>query len=471
MSSKLPQAPALSALYRRWLTSFFLMLELVTVGMVFGFVLMPMAERSADDLAGLLILSAQTWAELPPQTRTALEAELRQSHDIALRPAMPAVADSGLRHGFYVRQLEASLERRLGREGALLQREVADDGSDWLWLSVPTGSGRVGVGFAVRRLETRPVAALSAALALSAVLIALLAWWLARRTAGPVAQLEAAAGQLARGERPALLPEEGPRELADLARHFNQMATQVHEMADARTTVYAGLSHDLRTPLARMRLALELLRLRPEPALVDRLDADIEEMSRFINQMLEMAKGIHTGIHQDIHLSTWLAARVDTHRHALAPHSALQLHCSDDLWVGADETMLARVLDNLLNNAQRYAPGVIEVLALLIDGPDASVPIVKVGVLDRGPGMPKDQLTQAFRPFQSPQAPHPTSSNSFGLGLAIVKQLCKAQGWTVQLANRDGGGLAVWLHLPAVAAPPHTASGMPRGSSPRACKT
>lgn len=442
---------SLASLYLRWLAALFLTLEIVTVAAVLGFVMLPMSERAADDLAGLMVLSARTWVELPPETRPAFEDELVRSHQIGLRPSMSPAPDSGLRHGFYIRYVERAFERRLGQEAFFL-REAAADGSDWLWIAVPAGGRSIGVGFATSRLQTNPFAVLAAALVAGTLLVGVLSWWLASRIARPVAGFEHAAAQLAQGTDPELLPETGPRELADLARHFNRMAIQVRELSDARTTLFAGLSHDLRTPLARMRLALEMLTLKPEPALLQRLELDIEEMNRLIGQLLEIARGLRPEAGLPLDLCDWLEARVLVHR-AIADTAGatLSVSCPGELRALAAPDMLARILDNLLGNAIRYAPGPIEVVGQAVPPAPARPGHVRLGVLDRGPAIPQDQLAAVFRPFHRIEGAATPVPSGFGLGLAIVQQLARANGWTVKLERREGGGLAAWVELPVPA--------------------
>lgn len=448
---RVPGRRSLAGLYRRWLAALFISLELVTVAAVMVFVMLPMSERAADDLAGLMVLSARTWVELPPPTRPAFEAELADAHQIGLRHDMAPAPDSGLRHGFYIRFLERAFERRLGQEAFFL-REAAADGSDWLWIAVPAGGRSIGVGFATSRMQTNPLGVFAAVLVTGTLLVGVLASRLARRIAEPVARFERAAAQLALGTSPDLLPETGPRELADLARHFNRMATQVRELGDARTTLFAGLSHDLRTPLARMRLALEMLTLKPNPALLKRLESDIEEMNRLIGQLLEIARGLRPEAGKALDLCAWLEARVQVHHAAAGAGGAtLVVSCPQELRVLAAPDMLARVLDNLLGNAIRYAPGPIEVVGQAAPPTPANPGHVRIGVLDRGPAIPHDQLSAVFRPFHRIEGSASPVPGGFGLGLAIVRQLAHANGWTVELERRDGGGLAAWVDLPAAA--------------------
>lgn len=224
------------------------------------FMLLPLARRSADDLAGLMVLSVQTWAELPVSKRPAFEETLRQSHALALREQMPLVEREEW-HPFYFSILEEALHRRTGVELHLASQALHDE--TWYWFELPINQQTLAVGLPKTRVETQPVVTLLLALWGGVLLAAGLAVWLARRLAQPLAQLEAASALIGQGTHHSLLPETGPRELVSLSRQFNAMAQQVRDLLSARTTLLAGVSHDLRTPLARMCLALELLKTTP----------------------------------------------------------------------------------------------------------------------------------------------------------------------------------------------------------------
>ena len=440
---------SLAAQNARWFAALFIAIELVTIVVTLVFVLWPLSRRAADDFVGLLMLSAQTWSELPPTTRPAFEEELALTYRVAVRPDMKPPEDSGLRHGFYVYFLERALAARLGSE-VFFSDETRPDGERWLWTALPSGGRSIGIGFAASRLQTHPLVALTLAALIGAVLVAALAHRLARWIARPIARLEQAAAQLAQGVNPALLEETGPRELSSLARHFNQMATQLRELNEARTTLFAGISHDLRTPLARMRLALEMIATTPDARLIERMDNDIEVMNRLIAQLLDIARGLATEPVEEIRLCDWLEARARLHAaQADAAGTALAVRCDDALRVRVAQGMLARVLDNLIDNALRYAPGAVEVVAERVDHPPDGRPMVRIGVLDRGPSIPPDQLEAVFRPFHRVEGSRSPVTGGFGLGLAVVRQLAKANGWRVSLAPRDGGGLEAWVEVDA----------------------
>jgi two-component system osmolarity sensor histidine kinase EnvZ len=428
-------APGLARQHTLLLASAFVLTELLVVAVFIVFVMLPFALRSADDLAGLMILAAQTWAELPPQTRPDFEAELLASHALALRTdALGRGLDEWHPPYFYL--IEDALARRIGAPQHLVRSGSGDDA--WYWVSLPAGEGSLGVGMSQRRIGAQPVAALLIVLAGGLVFAMLSAVWLARRIAAPLARLERAAAQIGQGGSPPLLPEDGPRELATLAHRFNAMARQVQDLLSARTTLLAGVSHDLRTPLARMRLALEMLKLDATPALIARLENDIDEMNALIGKVLDVARGLAREAPTDVDVAALLVELAER-----APAGAVS--CSGPAAAGplhVPPLALRRVVGNLLDNALRHAGGCpIE----LVCAADAWPP--RIGVLDRGPGIPPDQLAAVFEPFHRVEPSRNPATGGSGLGLAIVLQVARANGWRVELRNRSGGGLEAWLEL------------------------
>jgi two-component system osmolarity sensor histidine kinase EnvZ len=413
----------------------FILIELLTAATFAGFLMLPVARRAADDLAGLMMLAAQTWAELPPETRTDFEHELLASHELALR-AEPADIGHDEWHAPFFYLLEDALARRVGTHQHLSSERVGAE--TWYWANLPAGEGWLAVGLPRQRIETQPVLAIVLALGGGLLFAGGVAFWLARRITAPLARLEQAAMHIGLGERPLLLPETGPRELATLARGFNAMARQVRELLTARTTLLAGVSHDLRTPLARMRLALEMLKSDPAPALIAQLENDIEEMNGLIATLLDLARGLERELPIDLDLAELLgklAADASTSNRIIAIHCP---PCRREVPPRA----LRRAIDNLLQNAMRYAPdGTIELVG------EATAEHCRVGVLDRGPGIPPDLTAAMFEPFQRLDDSRCPQTGGAGLGLAIVRELARANGWQVKLEPRAGGGLAAWIDL------------------------
>ncbi len=415
----------------------FVLIEVLVVTLFVVFVLLPLARRSADDLAGLMVLSAQTWAELPPLTRPAFEEELLASHALALRPASPGTGHDEW-HPFYFYVLEEALARRTGTDQHLMSEDA--DGATWYWCNVPTGNGRLGVGLAKSRIDSQPFTALLIGLVGGLFFVVALAYGLARRITLPLARLEAASALIGQGSAPMLLPETGPRELVSLSRRFNAMARQVSDLLTARTTLLAGVSHDLRTPLARMRLALEIMKSDPTPALIERLERDIAQMNLLIGNVLDLARGLEHEKPVSLDVREFLTEIASDFS---LPNSAIEVDCHPGQMEIAASAM-RRAIGNLLQNAQRYAAGAPVELVCKRVGQRCHF-----GVLDRGPGIASDQIESMFQPFQRLETSRSPATGGSGLGLAIVRELARANGWEITLSERPGGGLQAWIILTA----------------------
>ena len=413
----------------------FILMELMVTGLSAFWVVLPLARRSANDLAGLMVLSAQTWAELPPQTRPAFEKELLASHALALRADLPGPGRDEW-HPPYFYLLEDALAQRTGIKHHLSSESL--DTGIWYWAEVPTGNGHLVVGLSATRIDSQPVTALAMALLVGLLFAMAVALWLARRLTEPLARLEAASALIGQGGSPSLLPETGPRELVSLSRRFNAMAQQVSDLLSARTTLLAGVSHDLRTPLARMRLALEMLKDDHNPTLIERMERDIEQMNRLIGNVLDLARGLQHEKPVSTDMSDFLrqiAADFST------PGSPVTVTCPPGTWPAA-QTALQRAIGNLLQNAQRYAPGLPVELVANFENKHC-----QIGVLDQGPGIAPEQREAMFQPFHRLDASRSPVTGGSGLGLAIVRELARANGWQVELKANPGGGLQAWLEL------------------------
>ncbi|MGB9194509.1 MAG: ATP-binding protein, partial [Azonexus sp.] len=423
---------SLATQYTMLLVLAFVVFELLAAISVVVFLMAPMARRSADDLAGLMALSAQIWVELPPATRPIFEQELIERHLLALRAEPPRAAFDEP-HMPYFHFLEAALVARSGKDQHLAREEIA--GEDWYWAALPAAHGFLSVGFPQRRIGAQPFVALFVSLGIGLILAVAGAIWLARRLVAPLGRLQEAADRVGQGAAPELLPESGPREVARLARHFNAMAAQVNALLTARTTLLAGISHDIRTPLARMRLAIELLRENPGSAALERLEADIEEINQLVASLLELARGLNHEKPALVDLQTLLAGLA-------GDHPNVSVDCRRDM-LNAPPIALRRAVGNLLGNALRYGGGeAIELRAETKDG------TCRIGVLDRGPGIPAEKMDTVLHPFFRLEPSRSTSTGGAGLGLAIVDQLARLYSWELSLRARPEGGLVAWLSIP-----------------------
>jgi two-component system, OmpR family, osmolarity sensor histidine kinase EnvZ len=408
----------------------FLVFEAIAFGVVWVMVIQPLAARSADDLAAKILLSAQTWVELPPQTRADYEMELAFRHDLALaevQTRLPHAAEAN----YFGDLLAAALSRRAGQ--AITLKRAVDPG--WDWLEIQVADKLLRVGFDRRRyvLEA-PLAAVGVFL-IGALLTVLTALCMVRQVSRRLNSLAKKAADVGQGRTPELVPETGARELRELTVAFNRMAEEVQALLENRTVLLAGVSHDLRTPITRLRLALSLLE-DSDATLVKRMEHDLDEMNRLISDMLVFARSLKVEALHDTNLAQVLDD-LATQAALLGP---LEWVAGSPCRVAIGEAALRRIVGNLLENARRYGQGAPVTLTLECNAEEACI-----GVLDRGPGIPPEQREAVFRPFTRLETSRSREAGGSGLGLAIARQLADAYGWRIVLSEREGGGLSATL--------------------------
>ncbi len=412
-----------------------IVMQLLALGAVFFTTLLPLAQRSADDLAALIVLSAQTWVELPPDARRDFRNELAKSHGLSLVEADAPLPDGG-HHLPYLKLLEEALEKRVGKP---IHVKITVQEERWFWAEISTGVQSIRIGFPQQRIGAQPTLALALVLGIGTLLTLLTTLLLVRRLTLPLDRLTEAATRVGSGETPELLSEAGPVELATLARAFNRMTQQVRELLGNRTTLLAGISHDLRTPLARLRLALEILAEKPSPALISRMDRDLEEMNRMIGEFLDLARGLQQEEMQSVDIGDLVGQAVEDARSGGAViHWVPASPCRRDCRPRA----LRRILDNLIQNAVRYGGAEPVTVEIDCDGEG-----IRIHVMDRGPGIAPDQLEAVFRPFYRIESSRSGATGGSGLGLAIARQLAEANGWQIKLLPRKSGGTEARLSL------------------------
>ncbi len=272
------------------------------------------------------------------------------------------------------------------------------------------------------------------------LVIAAAAWLGARWLAAPVRRLVAASSTLgvslgADAPLPTLDERTGTFEVREAARVFNRMARELDATFRARGLLMASLSHDLRTPLTRMRMRLET---ESESLVAARCIVDVREMSELIETALDVFRNAGNDEPlRPVDVTALARSMVDDMAEAGA---AVTLH-GDTAIVLARPVALRRVLANLLENAIRYGTSADV-------GVDADGERVRVRIDDRGPGIAPALLEQVFQPFFRVEASRNRASGGSGLGLYIARDLLRRQGGDVTIANRPGGGLRAEIVLP-----------------------
>ena len=412
-----------------------LLLVAITLASIAYYVLIPVAKRSGEDLAALLVLSAQTWVELPPEAQPDFEHELLKTHQLKLNSSSPAspLSDPGYP---YLNILKEAVDTRIGQPVSV---GYLPDHDSWFWVDIPMAGELLRFGFAKERIGARPPVALLTISVAVLILALITALTLALRMSKPLAALSQATTAIGKGETQLALPETGPDELAMLARNFNRMSREVAELLENRTTLLAGVSHDLRTPLTRISLALELLPDIQDDELLAGLTDDVAAMDRLLNETLLLARGVENReALQELELSRVISEVVSSFRQDASP---IDWEPDISLRWPIPVQVLKRVLDNLLTNAIRYGDGNPVTVKLA----EETVPVIRI--LDRGPGIPDGMHTAVFRPFFRLENSRSMETGGSGLGLAIVQQLCIAQGWEITLQPRTGGGTEARLRL------------------------
>jgi signal transduction histidine kinase len=332
-------------------------------------------------------------------------------------------------------------------------RETVYEPDDWFIVTVPvqrdSGPGNVGTVVLARPTSAvdREAGVLWAVIAIVAaagvVAAALIAFALARWVSRPLSELETAAQALGDGELSARSPvERGPAEIRRLAANFNLMAARLEALVRGHQATMADVSHQLRTPLAALRLRLELLAEdSDEPAATELAGAqeEIARLSRMVNGLLAIARAENTDTPQiSLPVDQVIRTRVAAWRPAADERAVTLTAELAPSRARLAEGHLEQILDNLIANALDALPagGTITISAAPADG------TIRIMVADDGPGMSRQQQQLAFRRFAT------SNGGGTGLGLAIVDRLTVASGGTASLSDTAGGGLTVTIELP-----------------------
>ncbi|MBQ0957551.1 HAMP domain-containing histidine kinase [Ideonella sp. 4Y11] len=282
-------------------------------------------------------------------------------------------------------------------------------------------------------------AALAALLAALFVAVAGGAWPVVRGLTRRLERLRQGVEAFGSGALDQRVTVQGRDEVAALAASFNQAATRIQALVQSHQNLLANASHELRSPLARLKMAVSMLDDAP-PAMREKLGREIHtniaELDELVEEVL-LSSRLEAGAPQELDDSIDLAA--------LAAEEAARVQAEVQgaaLRVRGSERLLRRALRNLLENARRY--GGDDVTLLLAESPDGLL----VRVCDRGPGVPQDQRERIFEPFYRLPG-HAEREGGVGLGLALVRQIAQAHGGAVRCEPREGGGSCFVITLPA----------------------
>ncbi|MBN8615514.1 MAG: HAMP domain-containing protein [Deltaproteobacteria bacterium] len=285
---------------------------------------------------------------------------------------------------------------------------------------------------------------------------ALASFFLARLLTRPIVMLRKATHRIAEGDTSVRVGEVAGagEEIAGLAADFDRMTERIEDLLASREALLRDVSHELRSPLARLQVALGIARKRAAPDLVpllDRMERETERLGELIGLVLSMAR-----LEQAKDLTAPTEVRLDELVDSLASDASFEAEARDravsvrkkePISVRGDAELLRQAAENVVRNAVRFAPA----------GTDVEIELVRVAedvelrVRDHGPGVPETALAEIFRPFTRVDEARDRASGGAGIGLAITERAVRLHGGSVIAANADGGGLRVTIRLPAVA--------------------
>ena len=404
----------------------------------------PRAQNIAQQVVSVVNITRAALVYSDPFVRRDLLAELAANEGVRIYPLEPTDVVAPVADGPTLRMAAKGIVDRLGPD---TQVASAVNGIRGLWVSLALDEDRYWVFIerdpAARTYGTQWIGWAAVALLLSLIGAVVITRLINR----PLAQLSRAAADLGSGRQPAPLPETGPVEIRTVNENFNRMVADLGKLEADRAVLLAGISHDLRTPLTRLRLEVEMANV-PQDAR-EAMVGDIEQIDTIVRQFLDYARKAPQAPAEDIDLAPLLEAAVRRARIEAQPSSHVDLRVAPAVMVRGHRTELDRALDNLLTNAARYGrdpqSGMLNVTVSLIRNDD----MVIVGVADQGPGVPTDQIERLLRPFERGDAAR-SGSGGAGLGLPIVQRIARMHGGDLRLLANAPHGLRAELALPAL---------------------
>jgi two-component system, OmpR family, osmolarity sensor histidine kinase EnvZ len=396
----------------------------------------PRARETAQLASSAVNLIRASLFAAAPEKRMALFSEFSRREGIRLLPAEPEDKIEAMPDTRFLNLLQQELASRLGAHtriaasvdnvsGFWVSFRLDELDKDEYWLVLPGER-------ATRSIASHWISwgLLTFALALA------VAWLIASRISRPLKAMALSAETVGRGQIPAPLPEAGADELCRLAKAFNRMSTDLQRHEQDRSEVLAGISHDLRTPLTRLRLEAEMS--IADTGAQQAVVSDIEQMEAVISQFMDYARD-EAGEEAVLCDPGYLLSSIVEHQthigrpcqFNLAPLTELRLR----------PKAVSRAVINLIDNAWKYGGGNVGIKAATVDRE------IWVEITDNGPGIPATETLRLKRPFTRLNAARSNASGT-GLGLAIVERIARLHNGRLELLANPGGGLLARLILP-----------------------
>ena len=398
----------------------------------------PRILRNAHQIATVVNLTRSALIHTDAIARVSLLKDLADEEDVKLVMREPHDQIRPFGESALETRLAAALEERLG-PGTVVASSVNQETGLWVGFQIERDSYWLQMD--PERLRPMDNSTwliwLGLAMALSMTGAALLAGLINR----PLKMLSLAASQVREGQFPThpLDEEVNTREIREVNVGFNRMAERLAKVEQERRLMLAGISHDLRTPLARLRLETELS--VPDTTAQEAMAADIAQLDDIIDKFLDYARPDHTEL-TPVLLAAVVSRCITPFKSQ--PRMKIEVDLPEDLQVQADAVELGRVISNLLENARRYGQSVSDGITRVSIKAQVQDAAVLLSLSDQGPGVSEQAIQHLTEPFFRGNEAR-TSANGSGLGLAIVERAVQRMGGTFAVVNQRTGGLMAMM--------------------------
>ena len=400
---------------------------------VFNYALMPSLQQFNKILAHELNLVLDADGEL--QSEAPLRRQLLERLGVTVHRIDSDRADE-FNHAMSIELMSEEMTQELDSPTEV--RLMLGEESYILWMHIDKLPNSL-IRIPLSELQEEDFAPLFRNSLIMALLIIAGGWLFIRFQNRPLLALEKAAKGVGRGEIPPPIPEKGALEIRAVTRAFNQMSKGIQELEEDRALLMAGISHDLRTPLTRIRLATEMM--SPEESyLAEGIISDTEECNEIISQFMDYLKPVNNQSFEAVSLND-IVCDVASSEGSEEREIETRIEASIKPALG-NSIAIKRAVTNLVVNAVRYGNGWVRVST----GMTADNQLVWVTVEDNGPGIEPDQVGKLFEPFTRGDTAR--GSEGTGLGLAIVKRIVSQHSGSVVMRNRSEGGLVAQISFP-----------------------
>jgi two-component system osmolarity sensor histidine kinase EnvZ len=413
--------------------------QLIWLGLYRSYNVRTQSEYLATQIASVISTVSVALESMPDSARLRFSEKLPVLQNIRLLPGTAwDDQEVPLPESPLLRAISEHLKRDFSNEAQAMV--MLEDATHALWIKIKVGDQVYWVVFPPGSRGSASAWAWTGWSFFGLALAIAGGYLLMLRVNRPLRALTNAAKQIGNGRTPAPLPETGPAEIRTLSQAFNLMTANLKQLDSDRALLLAGISHDLRTPLSRLRLGVEMLGDHSDGALRDGMIQDVEDMDAIINQFLDFARESSSEASRAGEDLNQIVASVCERFSRTGGAVKAQLGELPPLTLKPIATQ--RMVTNLVDNALRHGGGEVEVKTER----DGDLAVVRV--MDRGPGIPETEVSRVMLPFARLESSRSGAKGS-GLGLAIVERAARLHGGNVRLLRREGGGLEVRVELPA----------------------